>query len=170
MSDAQVSEEQLTQSNEPEFQKALSDKQTAAAHADTAPGEYRKQEQDVIGQSKAQAAAETQAGLADMHGTKAGALAKLVADKANTKSKDEAKRAEVTARVQAIFAATETDVKKILDGIDPKVEKAFEEGEAGARKAFESYVSQKMSPIQGGSLQRLARRPALGQGQAGRHA
>jgi hypothetical protein len=49
MSDAQVSEEQLAQSNEPDFQKALSDKQTAAAHADTAPGEYRKQEQDVIG-------------------------------------------------------------------------------------------------------------------------
>jgi hypothetical protein len=145
MADAQVSEEQLAQSNEPQFQKALADKQTAAAHADTAPGDFRKQEQAIIADSKAQAAAETQAGVAGMHGTKAGALAKLTADKGKAKSKDEAKRAEVTARVQSIYSAAETDVKKILDGIDPKVEKAFEEGESSARQTFEAYVAQKMS-------------------------
>jgi len=145
MADAGVSEQQLAKSNEPEFQQALADKQTAAAHADTAPGEFRQHEKEVIAQDKARAAAETSAGVAGMQGAKTGALAKLVAAKSTTKSKDEQRRAEVTTKVQAIFTATETDVKKILDGIDPKVETEFGTGEAAARAKFEAYVEAKMS-------------------------
>lgn len=145
MANAEVSDQQLAESNEPQFQQALTDKKAAAAHADTAPGEYRNQENDAITRKKVEATAETTAGIAGMQDAKGAALAKLSADKGATKSKDEARRAEVTARVQAIYAATETDVRKILDGIDPKVEKAFEEGEKGARSAFESFVAAKMS-------------------------
>jgi hypothetical protein len=145
MAEAEVNEEQLAQSNEPQFQTALADKQAAAAHTDTAPGEFRQQEQAVIQQGKAEASAETTAGVSGMQGAKGAALAKLVANKGKTKSKDETKRAEVTTKIQGIFAATETDVKKILDGLDPKVEAAFEQGEAGAKTAFENYVSAKMS-------------------------
>lgn len=145
MADAEVTEQQLAQSNEPEFQQGLADKQAAAEHAQAAPAEFRQQEQQVLQQGKAEASAETAAGVAGMQSTKAAALANLVADKGKTKSKDEAKRAEVTAKVQGIFTATEADVKKILDGIDPKVETAFEKGEAGARAAFEASVEAKMS-------------------------
>jgi hypothetical protein len=145
MADAEVSEQQLAQSNEPEFQQGLADKQAAAQHAQTAPAEFRQQEQQVLQQGKAEAGAETATGVTGMQNAKATALANLVADKGKTKSKDEAKRAEVTAKVQGIFGATEADVKKILDGIDPKVEAAFEKGEAGARSEFEAYVEAKMS-------------------------
>lgn len=145
MADAEVDEKQLAQSNEPQFQGALADKQAAAAHANTAPAEFRQQEQQVIQQNKAEAVAETKTGVAGLQGSKAAALAQLVAAKGKTKSKDEAKRAEVTAKIQSIFAAAETDVKKILDGIDPKVETAFEQGEKAARAAFENYVAAKMS-------------------------
>lgn len=145
MADADVSEQQLAQSNEPEFQQGLKDKQAAAEHAQTAPVEYRQQEQQVLQQGKAEAGAVTAGGVAGMQIAKASALAKLAADKGKTKSKDETRRAEVTAKVQAIFAATEADVKKTLDGIDPEVDKEFETGEAGARAAFEAYVEAKMS-------------------------
>jgi hypothetical protein len=145
MADANVDEKQLAESNEPEFNQALADKKEAAAHSDTAPAEYRKQEQETITQTHAEAAAETKAGVTGMQGSKATALAKLVADKGKTKSKDEQQRAEVTAKIQSIFAATEADVKKILDGIDPKVDKEFEQGEAAARKLFEAYVAAKMA-------------------------
>jgi APOBEC-like N-terminal domain len=145
MADAQVTEPQLARSNEPEFQQALADKKTAAEHADTAPAQFREHEQEVIQQSKTQATAETTDAVAGMQGSKAAALAALVADKGKTKSKDETKRAEVTAKIQNIFAATEADVKKLLDGIDPKVEAAFEQGEASARSAFENYVAAKMA-------------------------
>lgn len=145
MAGAEVSESQLAQSNEPEFEQALADKKAAAAHADTAPAEFRQQEAAVIGQGKTEAAADTAAGVSGMQGAKGAAMAKLVADKGKAKSKDETRRAEVTTKVQSIFAATEADVKKILDGLDPKVEAAFEQGEAGARAAFEGYVAAKMS-------------------------
>ncbi|MFD0043771.1 hypothetical protein ACFVGV_01150 [Pseudarthrobacter scleromae] len=145
MADADVSEQQLAQSNEPEFQQGLKDKQAAAEHAQAAPVEYRQQEQQVLQQGKAEAGAVTAGGVSGMQNAKASALAKLAADKGKTKSKDETRRAEVTAKVQAIFAATEADVKKTLDGIDPEVDKEFETGEAEARAAFEAYVEAKMS-------------------------
>ena len=145
MAGAEVTEPQLAQSNEPEFQQALADKQAAAVHADTAPAQFRQHEQQVITQGKTDAAAQTTEAAAGMQGAKGAALAALVADKGKTKSKDEAKRAEVTAKIHGIFAATEADVKKILDGLDPKVEAAFGRGEAAARSAFESYVAAKMS-------------------------
>ena len=145
MAGAEVTEPQLAQSNEPEFQQALADKQAAAAHADTAPAQFRQHEQQVITQGRTDAAAQTTEAAAGMQGAKGAALAALVADKGKTKLKDEAKRAEVTAKIQGIFAATEADVKKILDGLDPKVEAAFGQGEATARSAFESYVAAKMS-------------------------
>ncbi|MEE4023006.1 hypothetical protein V1Y59_07955 [Gordonia sp. PKS22-38] len=145
LSDAEVDERQLAESNEPQFQQALVDKKEAAAHADTAPSAFRAHEADVIAASKANAAGQTKAGILGMQGTKAASLAGLVAAKAKTKSKDETERAAVTARVQAIFTATENDVKKLLDGIDPKVEKAFDEGEATARRRFETFVAAKMS-------------------------
>ncbi len=145
LAEGEVTEEQLAQSNEPQFEQALADKQAAAKHADTAPGEFREHEKQVIEQGKADAAAETKTGVAGMQATKGAALAALVAQKGKAKSKDETRRAEVTAKIQAIFAATEAEVKKVLDGIDPKVEKAFETGEKVARQAFETYVSAKMS-------------------------
>jgi hypothetical protein len=145
MADAEVTEPQLAQSNEPQFEQALADKKTAATHADTAPGEYRKQEAEVIQQGKADASEETTKGVNGMQSAKGAALAKLVADKGKARTKDEAKRAEVTTKIEGIFNATEADVKKILDGIDPKVEKEFNSGEADARARFENYVAAKMS-------------------------
>jgi hypothetical protein len=145
MADAEVTEPQLAQSNEPQFEQALADKKTAAAHADAAPGEYRKQEAEVIQQGKVDATDETAKGVNGMQSAKGAALAKLVADKGKAKTKDEAKRAEVTTKIEGIFNATEADVKKILDGIDPKVEKEFNVGEADARARFENYVAAKMA-------------------------
>ncbi len=145
MAEGDVTEPQLAQSNEPQFEEALADKKAAAAHADTAPGEYRKQEAEVVQQGKADATEETAKGVNGMQSAKGAALAKLVADKGKAKTKDEAKRAEVTAKIESIFNATEADVKKILEGIDPKVENEFNAGEAAARATFESYVAAKMS-------------------------
>jgi hypothetical protein len=145
MATGDVTEQQLAESNEPQFEQALADKKAAATHADTAPGEFRKHETDVIQQGQADATTTATEGMAGMHSSKAAALAKLVADKGKAKTKDEAKRAEVTAKVQSIFTATETEVKKILEGIDPKVEAEFDKGEVNARSVFESYVAAKMS-------------------------
>ena len=145
MAQGEVDEQQLAQSNEPQFQQALADKQAAAAHATAAPAQYRQDEKQVVAQSKADAGAQTTTAVAGMHSSKGAALAALVAAKGKTKTKDEAKRAEVTTKIQGIFTATEADVKKLLDGLDPKVDAAFTDGEGKARQAFEAFVDAKMS-------------------------
>ncbi|WP_175347886.1 phage tail protein [Cellulomonas humilata] len=145
MAQAEVTDQQLAQSGEPQFEQALGDKQAAAAHADAAPAQFRAQEQQVIAQHKTDATEQTGEAVTGMRGAKMAALAKVVADKGAAKAKDEERRAEVTAKVQAIFTATEADVKLLLDGLDPKVDAAFDTGEKGARATFESFVSAKMS-------------------------
>lgn len=145
MAENDVTDDQLSRSNEPEFTQAVVDKRTAAEHSVQAPAQYRQQESQAIQQTTVEANTEVTAGVAGLQGSKASALAQLVADKGKAKTKDEAKRAEVTSRISAIFAATETDVKKILDGIDAKVDAAFGTGEASARQAFEGYVGAKMA-------------------------
>ncbi|MEQ8385236.1 MAG: DUF4157 domain-containing protein [Coleofasciculus sp. A1-SPW-01] len=63
-----VTEEQLANSNEPEFIAALDAKKQAQDHAATAPPAYRAEEQGILnqGQTEAQTMAQTQ--LGDMHG------------------------------------------------------------------------------------------------------
>ncbi|KGN41277.1 phage tail protein [Knoellia aerolata] len=145
LDEAGVSQEQLAQSNEPEFTGALAAKQEAAAHADTGPAQFRQAEAATLTQARAGADAETKTAVAGIQAAKGTALAQVTGSKAATKSKDESKRAEVAAHVQAIFAGAESEVKKILDGIDAKVDKAFEQGERGARATFEAFVEAKMS-------------------------
>ena len=146
MAQGEVTEQQLAQSGEPQFQGALADKQAAAAHAQTAPAQFRQQEQQVVTQHKADASAQATAGVAGMQSSKGAALATLVAAKGATKTKDEAKRAEVTTKIQAIFAATEKDVKAILDGLDPKVDKAFTEGETTAGRRSRHSSTRRCAP------------------------
>ena len=99
MADAEVTEEQLAQSNEPDFQQALCRQARTRPPTPTPhPGSSASRSRTSSARTRREAAAETKAGVAGMQGTKGGALAKLVADKGKTKSKDEAKRAEVTAQ------------------------------------------------------------------------
>lgn len=55
MADAQVTETQLQKSNEPTFNKALTEKKTAEQHSDTAPGQLRKSETAQLRESTAAA-------------------------------------------------------------------------------------------------------------------
>jgi len=139
-----VTEEQLANSNEPDFTSALDARQTAKEHSATAPGEYRAQEQDVLAKGRDEAEQVEDAQLAGMQGSKVAALAKVVGHKGEAKSQDEAKRTKVAADIQAIYEKTKTDVTGILTGLDGKVDSAFTSGEESARKQFEDYVGAKM--------------------------
>ena len=75
LADGGVTESQLAESNEPQFEQAVADKQAAAAHADTAPAQFREHEQGVIEQGKADATAETSTAVTGMQGAKGAALA-----------------------------------------------------------------------------------------------
>jgi hypothetical protein len=144
MAEADVTEEQLKKSNEPQFQGALEAKQEAKSHAVEAPQQYR---QDEAGQlAGAQADAETTAGerTQAMHDERAGLLAQVTGEQTQTKSKDEQKRAEIGAHIQGVYEQTKTKVDKLLGDLDGEVERVFDAGAEAAKKAFEDYVDAKM--------------------------
>ncbi|MBM7773837.1 Skp family chaperone for outer membrane proteins [Actinokineospora baliensis] len=144
MAAAQVTDDQLAKSNEPEFTGALRDKQETEQHAATAPGQVRGAEAQTLAGAKADAAGAGRAAMAGLAAERGKAGGKVTEEKQGTKGKDEARRAQVTATLQKVFDATKTDVEAILSGLDKKVDDAFTAGEKAARDAFTAEHKQKM--------------------------
>jgi Pput_2613-like deaminase len=143
LEEANVTQEQVDQSNEPQFQDAMAAKQEADQHAETAPQQFRQEEQSALDQSKSEAGASAQAGLSEMHQVRGSALAHVGTHKDQEKGKNEAERSRVSTEIEAIYTGTKKDVDEILTGLDKKVGDAFNAGEADARQAFESYYKTK---------------------------
>lgn len=144
MSKADVTDEQLANSNEPEFKGALASKQEAQTSAAQAPQEYRSFEGEQVGQAQNEAAGAAQAQLQGMHGDRAALLRRVMGHQAGAKTRDEAARAKVAGDIQQIYAKTKTKVEQILAKLDTDVDKAFDEGADAAKQAFEDYVAAKM--------------------------
>jgi hypothetical protein len=145
MAQANVTEEQLAESNEPQFAEALQSKKQAEVHSAEAPQAYRAQEKDVLAASKGEAETAAKGGLAQMHGKRGAAMGALTAAKGATKTEDETRRAKVATDIEAIYEKTKTEVQQLLDGLDKKVDATFEADEKAAREAFENYVEKRMN-------------------------
>ncbi|MFF3868983.1 hypothetical protein [Micromonospora sp. NPDC001898] len=136
MAEAQVTEEQLAKSNEPEFTGALKEKDAVEQHAATAPGQVRAAEAQTLSGAKAAAGAAGATAMTALAGDRKQAGQAVGAGKEQAKSADETKRAQVTATLQKVFDATKKDVEEILSGLDKKVDEKFTAGEKAARDAF----------------------------------
>ncbi|WP_234312299.1 hypothetical protein [Streptomyces griseus] len=136
MADAEVTEEQLAQGNEPEFDDALKAKKTAETDSAKAPGKAHTAEDRQLATAQAGAAAAGAQAMNTLAATRTAAGKAVDGGKGETKSKDEQKRAEVTAKLQKVFDATKKDVESTLTGLDQKVDTAFTTGEKAARDAF----------------------------------
>ncbi|EDX71761.1 hypothetical protein MC7420_2427 [Coleofasciculus chthonoplastes PCC 7420] len=139
-----VTEEQLANSNEPEFIAALDAKRQAQDHAATAPTAYRAEEQGILtqGQTEAQTMAQTQ--LGEMHGQREQQLNEVMGLQDETKSQDEQERTRVANEINGIYEQTKTDVETILSDLDTEVTNKFDAGAAAAKQKFEAYVSENM--------------------------
>ncbi|WP_204034420.1 hypothetical protein [Micromonospora qiuiae] len=144
MADAQVTEEQLAKSNEPEFTGALKEKNAVEQHAATAPGQVRAAEAQTLARAKAAAGQAGAAAMTTLAGDRKQAGAQVGAGKEQAKSADEAKRAKVTAILQKVFDGTKKDVEDILSGLDKKVDDQFTKGEKAARDAFTAEHKRRM--------------------------
>lgn len=136
MATAGVTEEQLAQSNEPEFTDALAAKKQGERHSDTAPAAVRASEAQTLAAATGAAQATGKAGVAALTGAKGSQAQKGNAAKNATKSKDQQDRIAITAEIKAIFDETKTKVEGVLNGLDDEVAKRFESGEARAKAAF----------------------------------
>jgi hypothetical protein len=144
MADAQVTEDQLAKSNEPEFTGALKEKKEGEKHAATAPGQVRASEAETLAGAKAQAAQTGGAAMTALAGDRKQAGAQVGEGKEGAKGKDESKRAQVTAKLQKVFDATKKDVEQILSELDKKVDDKFTKDEKAARDAFTAEHKRKM--------------------------
>ncbi|MFI5744431.1 hypothetical protein ACIBBE_00615 [Streptomyces sp. NPDC051644] len=144
MADAEVTEDQLTKGNEPEFDQALSAKKTAETDSAKAPAKGKAAEAQQLSTAKAGAAASGAQAMNALTATRASAGKQVDGGKGETKSKDEKKRAEVTAKLQKVYDGTKKDVEETLSGLDKKVDTAFTTGEKAARDAFTADHKRRM--------------------------
>ncbi|MEH2124217.1 eCIS core domain-containing protein [Nostoc sp.] len=144
MKEADVTEEQLANSNEPEFQGALAAKKDAQTNAQEAPPQYRQQEQGILATAQATAEATAQQHLQAMHGIRTQNLGQVGEQQVGAKSKDEQARAKVAGDINKIYDKTKGKVEKTLGELDGQVIQAFDAGAADAKKAFEDYVGKRM--------------------------
>ncbi|MDZ7963402.1 MAG: DUF4157 domain-containing protein [Nostoc sp. DedSLP03] len=144
MTQANVTEEQLANSNEPEFQAALKAKKDAQTNATQAPQQYRQQEQNLLTNAQATAEATAQQQLQGMHGTRTQQLGQVGNQQVGAKGKDEQARAKVAGDINKIYDKTKGIVEKTLGDLDSQVQQEFDAGAAEAKKAFEDYVDQRM--------------------------
>ncbi|MFI8814966.1 MULTISPECIES: hypothetical protein [unclassified Streptomyces] len=144
MADAEVTEEQLTKSNEPDFNDALSAKKTAETDSAKAPAKGQAAENQQLSTAKQNAAASGAQAMTALTATRASAGKQVDGGKGDTKTKDEKKRAEVTAKLQKVYDGTKKDVEETLSGLDKKVDTAFTTGEKSARDAFTADHKRRM--------------------------
>ena len=144
MAGAQVTEQQLAKSNEPEFTGALKEKKAGEQHAATAPGGVRAAESQTLTAAKADAKGAAAGSIEAMRGQKQAANTAVGKGQQGAQGKDESKRAQVTAKLQTVFDATQKDVEGILTGLDKKVDDSFSAGEKAARDAFTAEHKRRM--------------------------
>ncbi|HWO62278.1 MAG TPA: hypothetical protein VNO31_19840, partial [Umezawaea sp.] len=144
MAEAQVTETQLKKSNEPTFVKALSSKEAAERHSETAPEQLRRHEAAQLRRTTAQAGQLGTAAMASMAATRVRTGRQVSTGKAGTKTRDEEKRAEVTALLQKVFDKMKADVEGILTGLDVLVDDQFTREEKAARDAFTAEHKRKL--------------------------
>jgi phage-related protein len=136
MAEANVTEEQLAESNEPEFTGALDAKKEGEEHSQQAPADVRQAEAGILKQAAVASAADEKKAVGDANSSIGSAVGKIAGQKDATKSKDEIERKKVADHINSIFDTTKNEVEDILSGIDTKVDEMFTAGEAEIRKSF----------------------------------
>ena len=136
MTAADVTDQQLANGNEPQFDQALTAKKKGVEDSAKSPGVGRTAEGRQLADAKASAHTAGTHALTAMTGTRTAAGKHVDAGKGTAKSRDEKRRADATAKLQHVFDGTKKDVEGILSGIDKLVDQQFTRGEKAARDAF----------------------------------
>ena len=145
MTEAEISEEQLARSNEPQFQDALKAKKDAQQHSKEAPAVYRQEEQAILASSQEQSSAVAQVQIQSMHQVRQREFDKVTASQITAKSVDEQKRAQVYTKIEAIYSSTKQKVQARLSTLDEEVHSVFDSGLEQATREFEDYIHHRMS-------------------------
>jgi hypothetical protein len=144
MEEANVTEDQLASSNEPDFHQALGAKRDAQTHAEEAPVAYRQDEEQLIAGAQTDARESAMADTAGMHATRGSEFAQVVSAQGQAMSSDTNQRTQVGQRIEAIYEETQRQVEERLDAMEEEVNGIFDAGAEQAKQDFESNVDREM--------------------------
>lgn len=144
MADSNVTEEQLENSNEPDFQNALGAKRDAEKDAAEAPERYRGEERQQVEGAQSRAAQQAETGLGEMHGSRAEQFGAVFGGQQEAQSEEEQTRATIAADIQAIYDETKSKVTDRLARLDEDVNAAFDAGADAAIAAATDHVNDRI--------------------------
>ncbi|SRX54970.1 DUF4157 domain-containing protein [Aequorivita sp. CIP111184] len=145
MVENEVTEYQLSISNEPTFLEGLSTAGQARAHTETAPQAFRQDEQGLLENTKKNAGQTGEKGLRGMYNDRTASLNEVFGKQGDTATNETSKRESVSTDINAIYENTKKGVEAILEALDTSVEKLFTDGAKEAKDLFEAEVKRKMS-------------------------
>lgn len=149
MTEHHLTEEQLAESNEPTFIKALDAKKEAQQQAADAPGRYREQEQQILGGAQSTAKQSGAVGFGGMFKSREGAFGEVYTEQDAAARDDKAEQVRVVGELKKIYEGTKSDVDKTLDELTSKVNDIFSKEVDAAKKCFEEKVEEKLDDIYG---------------------
>jgi hypothetical protein len=140
MTDAKVTDKQLTKANEPGFTQAVQSKNVAQKDSVDQPVQFRKTEKGLVGQAQTAAAGTAHAHLGSMVAGRNKHMGGVLEKQNATKAKDEENRKKVSDTINQKFDAAKKEVEDILAKLDTDAKKNFDDGIAEATRQFEDFV------------------------------
>ncbi|HEX7870905.1 MAG TPA: hypothetical protein VF455_12410, partial [Chryseobacterium sp.] len=139
-----ITDEQLANSNEPDFIDALNAKKAAKENAENAPKEFKNAENKKLEASKQAAQSKTNSTMEGMHHSRKGLLDSVTNKQHKAGKEDTAKHKEVVEKLNTIYQETKKSVGEQLNDLETKVTQLFDDGAKKAKSAFEKEVTQKL--------------------------
>src|SRR5262249_20824558 len=126
------------------FSAVLTAKGEVAKQADTAPAQYRANEQATLARAAAAAGADVQKNAAAMIGVKSSSKSAVLTRQQVAKAKDEAARKKVADDIEAIYNETKAKVEQKLSTLEEDVNRIFDSGTDAALKVMKDYVEDRI--------------------------
>ncbi|WP_159476644.1 hypothetical protein [Chryseobacterium sp. 18068] len=139
-----ITNEQLANSNEPDFIDALNAKNAAKENAENAPKEFKNAENKKLEASKQVAQGKTNSTMEGMHHSRKGLLDSVTNKQHKAGKEDTAKHKDVVEKLNTIYKETKRFVGEQLNDLETKVTQLFDDGAKKAKSAFEKEVTQKL--------------------------
>lgn len=143
MKNSSVSEAQLSKSNEPSFQSAVSEKKKSQDKAKGTHQEYLTQAKPVTQSVEKQTAQQTSGGLTKAAQKKKAGFSQVERKKAEQKAKEEVVRTKIAQDLERIYNATKVKVEARLENLNSKVNTMFDEALQAANSTFERNVRER---------------------------
>ncbi len=149
MKEQNMTEEQLAQSNEPQFIEALSTKKQAQKEADAAPSRYRGQEKQILDNARNRAGGTGRRGFGGMFNQRQGSFTQVFTQQGKTEKDDKTQQEIINKELEGIYNKTKDDVNKILENLTTDVDAIFSTRVKSAQKSFEKRVESQLDDIYG---------------------